>query len=129
MTPNKNYISICIWGHGPGRPYDNSYRLKEKKYDETKNTLTLFFEDNEKCIIINPVEMVWDRKKLKVKSAEKIIWEFYYYGKPQSQETLTIMEYTLLNNSQVCFAEKGNYWNRDEIIDISGKFAFDAFYN
>ena len=75
----ENYISLCIWGDGPGRPHDNSYLLTEKKMDVANNRLTLFFDGNEKCTLVNPIDVVWNGKLFTAKSADRIIWEFYYY--------------------------------------------------
>lgn len=38
----KNRISLCIWGDGPGRPYDNSYILESISYEA--NILHLCFQ-------------------------------------------------------------------------------------
>lgn len=123
----KNRISICIWGEWlGGRIGENAYLLvNEERKDD--NTVVLHFEENEKCTIINPVEMIWKGKQLSVKSADKIIWEFYYYGKPQTSETLTTIEYIFLSDSRVHVIEKGNYWNRDEIIKVKDKMAISSF--
>lgn len=120
----RNYLSLCIWGDGPGRPYDNIYMLKNITFDN--NTLHLFFDGDEECIISNPTNINFSEKSLKVDAANKIIWKFYYYGKPKNKETLTIIQYDMINRSQVCILESGAF-NNDKIISIKGKIAFDSF--
>jgi hypothetical protein len=128
MDSFDKYISICIWGEWlGGRPGENAYLLIGREYDKKDDKLILNFNGNEKCTIINPIKMEWKGKCLLVKSAQKIIWEFYYYGKPQTPETRTLIEYTFIDKNQVHVIEKGNYWNRDEVINILGKKAIESF--
>lgn len=118
-------ISICIWGEWlGGRIGENAYLL-EKEEKKVENVI-LYFSENEKCTIVKPVNMLWNGKRLSVKSADKIIWEFYYYGKPQTPENLITIEYCLLDDSHVNVIQKGN-WQRDEVIKTKGKIAIDSF--
>lgn len=123
----KNRISICIWGEWlGGRIGENTYLLvkEERKSD---NIVVLYFDNNEKCIIINPRKMIWKGKVLSVKSADKVIWEFYYYGRPQIAENLFTLEYSLLDKSRVRVVAKSKDGNRDEIIKVRGKAAISSF--
>lgn len=63
-------------------------------------------------------------KRLKVKSADKIIWEGWYYEKTPSP---IIIEYILLGKSRVRVIEKSKNRNRDEIINVRGKTAIRSF--
>ena len=128
QTAFGHYMYVRIWGETMGGDIGgNPYRLVDQKLSENKDELTLFFEENEKCSIFKPVGTVRkgvDDDKLVVEHAEKIVWEFYYYGRPPSPETLYAIEYNLVDESHVHVTENGN-WPRDEIIEIKNKMALD----
>lgn len=121
----KNYLSLCIWGDGPGRPYDNLYVLKEITFLDN-HTLYLKFQEDEECIICDPQNMILSEKAFTIQSASKIVWTFYEYGKPKSKNTLTSVEYNKLNEFNVHVLEKGVF-NRSEIITIKKSIAIDAY--
>lgn len=130
--PLVKQISLCIWGDGPGRPYDNIYTLVRKEMNEAENLLTLYFDENEKCTVFNPSGVEWDGMRFKVETADKIIWQFYYYGKPQTSETLIQLEYTFIDKKHVHVIEKGYLVNQhilpaiDKIFNPHGKIAIDT---
>lgn len=120
---NADSMSILFWGYGPGKPFDSSYTLIKREIDTEKNDITLYFDGNEKCTIINPIGVQWDGKLPTIKSADKIIWESYDYDKPPSEETRSICEYILVDGSHVRFIMKDSRFNIDKIIDVSGESA------
>lgn len=119
-------LSICIWGDGPGRPYDNVYHLEKIADNNDGKVIKLYFSGNEECIIEEPSGVVLDKSHIKINSAKKITWSFYYYGKPKSKETLITTEYYLLDPKHVRVTTKGDYFNRDEIIDVSKEIAINS---
>jgi hypothetical protein len=121
-------LSVCIWGDGPGRPYDNSYILTRKEFDKENNIIHLYFDDNEECIIYNPQDIIYDEILFKIKRADKIIWKSYSYSRPQSNETLYTDIYTMLNNNKVHAIVEYGTWKRNEIIDIKNNYAFDCVW-
>lgn len=127
IKKSLEYIVFCIWGDGPGRPYDNAYIIKDREIDNNHDFIRLLFNGGEECIIEQPRGINWGPKGIKINKAKKVIWKYYFYGKPQSIDTLIIMEYTLIDDSNVHVVVKGNYFNRDEIININGKIAIDSF--
>ncbi len=119
----ENYLSLCIWGNGPGRPYDNVYILKNITCNN--GTLHLLFQGDEECIISNPQGVVFSEEGLKINNADRIIWKFYCYGRAKSNETLTVTQYTMMNTAQVHILEEGAF-NSEKIVPKKGK-AFDSF--
>ena len=123
----EEYISLglYIWGEKYSVPREGFVLTKiENKSD---NSVVLYFLGNTKCTIINPVEMSFRRlkeKPLKVKSADKIIWEDWHHGEPLSP---LIIEYTLLEKSRVHVIRKDKNKTRDEIIKVRGKKAISSF--
>ncbi|MDL2292880.1 hypothetical protein LJC17_04780 [Acholeplasma sp. OttesenSCG-928-E16] len=125
MRTFENYISLSIWGEWlGGRISENAYLLT--KEEKKEDVITLYFNGNEKCTIIKPVGFSHQGRHLTLSSAEKIIWEFYYYGRPQTEENLVTVCYTLLDDSRVHVIMHSNYWKRDEIIKINGNKAISS---
>ena len=119
----NDYLSVCIWGNGPGRPYDNIYLFQRIEY--VKDIVHMFFCNGEECIIVHPQNLLFSQNGLKISYADKIIWKFYYYGKPQSDETLVTMEYIPMGNSKIRISVKGAITS-DRTISSKG-IAFDSF--
>ncbi len=118
-------LDLKIWGENFGIP--NEGFILTKIENESDNKVTLYFLGDIKCTIINPIKMSFKSlkgKRLKVKSADKIIWEGWYYEKTPSP---IIIEYILLGKSRVRVIEKSKNRNRDEIINVRGKTAIRSF--
>lgn len=74
-------LSLCFWGYGPGRPFDNIYSIKEISFSD--NVLYLRFEENEECKIYCPENIIAANNRFEIRDAKKITWTFYPYGEPQ----------------------------------------------
>ena len=127
IMTKEEYVSLglYIWGEKFGVPNEDFVLTKiENKSD---NSVVLYFLGNIKCTIINPIDMSFrplKEKRLKVKSADKIIWEAWYYEVPPSP---IVIEYTLLEKSRVHVIRKDKNKTRDEIIKVRGKKAISSF--
>ena len=119
----KNYISLCIWGDGPGRPFDNAYILSNKIIG--KNFIQLCFEGWEECHIQNPQNIEITDVGIQIGTADTIIWKFYCYGIPQNPSTLTITEYKKIDETYARVKETG-YFQSEKMIKIKKKKAFIA---
>ncbi|MCH5163738.1 MAG: hypothetical protein J1F36_01835 [Clostridiales bacterium] len=124
MENIKNFLNLCIWGEGPGRPYDNIYILSSLKVE--KNIIHMIFEDEEECIITNPQNIDISAKFIKIENATNISWKFYYYGKPKSKETLTTIQYEKVDNNHIHITEQGAF-NSEKTISVNKKIAFDSY--
>ena len=120
----KKIFTLCIWHCGPGRPYDNRYLLVEQSYRD--NVMELSFDDDEKCIIVNPIGVAVTKTHIKIERADKILWSHYYYGKPKSAETLMVKQYEWIGNDQVRVIETGPSAT-DRIVSVKNQLAFDAY--
>lgn len=127
IMTKEEYVSLglYIWGEKFGVPNEDFVLTKiENKSD---NSVVLYFLGNIKCTIINSIDMSFrplKEKRLKVKSADKIIWEAWYYEVPPSP---IVIEYTLLEKSRVHVIRKDKNKTRDEIIKVRGKKAISSF--
>lgn len=127
IMTKEEYVSLglYIWGGKFGVPNEDFVLTKiENKSD---NSVVLYFLGNIKCTIINSIDMSFrplKEKRLKVKSADKIIWGAWYYEVPPSP---IVIEYTLLEKSRVHVIRKDKNKTRDEIIKVRGKKAISSF--
>lgn len=119
----KKSFSLCIWGHGPGRPGDADYVLESKTY--RGNTVVLSFEGGETCIIKDPVNIVDTDTRLTVESASEIVWSQTWYGKTESENTKITIRYELTENGRVCVTDDSPL-NRDQILSSDKRIAFDS---
>lgn len=120
----KSYLSLCIWGDGPGRPYDNVYFLKDRIISE--GFIHLNFSNEEECIIIDPSNISISERGIKIDKAKRIVWKFYCYGRPKNTNTLTTVQYNMIDDLYVRVSERG-FYNSEKVISIVGKMAFDSF--
>ena len=104
-NPIDNVVSLCIWGDGPGRPFDNRYTLLTKELIEKHIHLT--FDDGEECDIFDPSEILVLPNRVTIMNARRILWKYYYYGEPKSDKTLISISYEWIENGYVRIDEKG----------------------
>lgn len=95
----NDYIFCSIWGIGPGRPFDNPYVLKSVERSDTY--IRILFEGGEECCIYSPKEIQKTFTKFIVKDAERITWEHFYYGVPNSHDSKVFEEYIKLDDTNI----------------------------
>ena len=118
------YSFCSIWGIGPGRPYDNAYKLIAiVKYD---NYLELLF-DCEKCLIYNPIGIMHSSESLKIDMATKIIWKQPYYGSDESKKSRIIIKYIYEKENTITIMESEG--NTRKIVIRQDVKAFDLYGN
>lgn len=88
----KKNGSLCFYGHWFGKPYDNFHQLELVLYESSTNTLTLIFDEKETLTIVNPNDIAESESMLTINSADKIIWNWFSYGKSQTGENLYFIE-------------------------------------
>lgn len=120
----KNYLTLSIWGQGPGRPYDNIYILKKCRLN--CNSLFLYFSEGEECIVSCPENISVSVNSFKITKAEEIVWKFYCYGKSRSNETLTTINYKMINDKQIHIVSQG-YFKEERIVPIQDQIALNAY--
>jgi hypothetical protein len=83
-------------------------------------------EHNE--LIFNPQNVIISKSGIKIGKASKIIWKFYYYGKPQQDQNLITVQYEIIDDSHIRIIESGIN-NRDIISSQGENIAFDSYGN
>lgn len=80
--------TLCFWGHWFGKPYDNFHQITALDYDTDANILTIHFSEQETLTITNPSDIEEYSNRLQINHADKVYWQWYYYGKAQEEENL-----------------------------------------
>lgn len=52
------------------------------------NVLTIHFSENEILTVTNPADITENKQRLVIATADKVYWQWYYYGKPQEPNNL-----------------------------------------
>ncbi len=96
---------LRFWGVWFGRPYDNFHRPVSTEHNG--GVLTIRFDNGERLTVYKPSGIVNEQNDFHIESAEKIVWEWYYYGKERTPENLCRLEYTydFITVSVVCTGE------------------------
>ncbi|MET0759217.1 MAG: hypothetical protein ABWZ56_02280 [Flavobacterium sp.] len=104
--------SLCFFGHWFGKPYDNYHQILKVEYDEINDILKLTFDEKDTLSISFPKNITESDNKLTIESANKIIWKWYYYGKPKTEENLYFIEIDN-KNGEITGKTNVNWYNPD----------------
>ena len=80
--------ALCFWGHWFGRPYDNFHRITSVGFDITTSILTIRFSEQEILTVSNPVDIKEYKHSLEIRMADKVHWQWFYYGKAHESQNL-----------------------------------------
>lgn len=114
-----------FWGDWFGRPYDNIHIVSSADFCSDKTVLTITFAHSERCIIYHPEGIVNESKRFYVHKAEKIIWQWYHYGREQTPENLYQIEYAYAGEHAVCAQYSGICENGRREFDPKNFHAFE----
>jgi hypothetical protein len=104
--------TLCFWGHWFGRPYDNFHQIIAVDFDASKNILTLHFSGREILIVNNPSDIQEYDNKLQIAQADKVYWQWYYYGKVQEEENMFYYE-LIKNDDTITGVTNANWYKPD----------------
>jgi len=111
--------SLCFYGHWFGKPFDNVHTLINAAYDSTNDVLTLTFEEKEVLTIWRPIDIKEFAEKLTIQHADKILWQWYYYGKPQTPENLFFIE--INRQDKLLTGQTNTNWYNEKFTDLDIK--------
>jgi hypothetical protein len=100
--------TLRFWGNWFGKPMDNYHQIKEVKFDSVLKKLILILNEGEKIKIWNPSELKLGKTELRIEKADKILFEWNYYGEEKSNENLRFESYINLNSKQILETNKKN---------------------
>jgi hypothetical protein len=78
--------SLQFWGVWFGRPYDNQHKITGA--GSQSNLLRIRFDGGELLSVWSPVALEASASVFQIADAERVRWEWYYYGRPQTPENL-----------------------------------------
>lgn len=85
--------TLRFWGNWFGKPMDNYHEIKMVEFKNETRELTLILGEMEKVRIWNPSNVQIIQKELRIEKADKILFEWYYYGKDKTEENLRFQSY------------------------------------
>jgi hypothetical protein len=88
--------TLCFWGNWFGKPMDNYHEIKKVEFDVEKNILNLILSEGEKLTIWNPSNIEIGKKELRIRKADKVLFEWHLYGESQIDKNLRFESY--INN-------------------------------
>jgi hypothetical protein len=83
--------SLSFWGHWFGRPYDNIHRIVGA--DSFDGSIAIYFDHGETLVVDQPGAWSLESGKLIIKQAERVRFQWYYYGKLPGPDSLQFEEY------------------------------------
>jgi hypothetical protein len=86
LLPNVKGGSLRFWGVWFGKPHDNFHTLL--RCETTENILKLFFDRGETLSVWSPIRMAADKSTFRIDQADRVRWEWFYYGRPKTAANL-----------------------------------------
>src|SRR5437588_63322 len=81
FLPRIKRGTLRFWGEWFGRPYDNLHRLV--KCAAVEDLLRLDFDEGELLCVWAPRRAVVDERTFRIADADRVRWEWFYYGRPK----------------------------------------------
>ena len=96
--------TLRFWGVWFGRPYDGAYRIVASEHD--RGVLRLRFNGDELLTMWFPVGLMLNSSVFQINDAERVLWEWFYYGRPKTQANRFFYDFvktpeTIVANSNV----------------------------
>ena len=91
LPQNVRSGTLRTFGCWFGRPMDNFHRCVAANM--SGNVLSLRFDGDEELEVTDPSDLKVDGEVLRIPTASKVRWSWYFYGKPKTPENLMYYEY------------------------------------
>jgi len=99
LLPNVKCGTLRFWGQWFGRPYDSCHTVVAA--ESAADTLIVRFDAEEKLTVVHPAGVSISSSQFRIQSASKVIWEWFYYGRPATPDHLYREEYARQGNEIV----------------------------
>ena len=97
LIPHKFGGPLRFYGDEFG--YQNVYIIVDAKAED--NCLIIKFEYGETLKIWDPSMFDLEKRNLKINKATRVLWEWYYYGRPQLPENLYYFDYITQESKKI----------------------------
>jgi hypothetical protein len=111
MLPGVKHGTLRFWGVWFGRPRDNVHGLLECEAQD--DTLRMRFNEDEGLTIWSPTGLTLDNSKFQISDAKRVRWEWYYYGRPKTNENLFFYDFVKTGRSVVTSSNVN--WGRPDM--------------
>ena len=98
--------TLCFWGHWFGKPYDNLHVIKKVVLNQSENTLIIYFNEQEILTVYNPVGIEEYPDKIKIINADKVRWQWFYYGREKEDKNLMFYEIVKDGNNLIGYSSE-----------------------
>src|SRR5580704_161436 len=89
--PNVKSGTLRFWGEWFGKPYDNWHQLV--RCEAKPDVLRLFFNEDEILSVWAPGRLEVDRSTFRISTADRVRWEWFYYGRPKTASNLYFQDF------------------------------------
>ena len=93
--------SLRFWGDWLGRPYDDFLSVVAVDYDKNEGILVIYFDNEVKCTVYDPIDIVNNKNTFHVSKATKIVLEWYRYGEEHISQNLRQKIYSQTDNNMI----------------------------
>jgi hypothetical protein len=93
LLPDVKAGALRFFGEWFGRPYDNYHVIESA--EAKGNCLVLTFNEKETLSVWNPSGFKISADEFQIDSASRILWKWFYYGRPRTQENLYFEDYVV----------------------------------
>lgn len=91
--PGVKSGTLRFWGFWFGRPHDNFHRITGSRCEG--NVLIVEFDDGEVLSVWNPGDAVIDQASFVISSADRVLWQWFSYGLPQTDSNRYFLDFVL----------------------------------
>jgi len=91
LLPNVRSGTLCFWGVWFGRPHDNRHFVVRAEAEG--DCLVVHFNDDEILKVWHPQDWRVDAHEFVIRSASRVIWQWYWYGYPHTPVNLKSYEF------------------------------------
>jgi hypothetical protein len=114
--PNVKHGTLRFWGSWFGRPHDNIHRVI--KCAATRDTLRIYFDEGEVLTVLLQIGLSMDKSSLRIDVAERVRWEWFYYGRPKTDENLCLRDF-VRSEGRLLVSSDGKRYGQDDATDVS----------
>ncbi len=86
LLPQLPSGTLRFWGVWFGRPYDNYHTIVCVEADG--DCLVVHFNEEETLRVWQPAEWQIDSKQFIIRSASRVLWQWFWYGRPHTPGNL-----------------------------------------
>ena len=117
--------TLRFWGDWFGRPSDNYHKVVAADYDTNKSILVIRFDNEEKCIVYEPIDIISNKNDFHIAKATKIVWEWYLYDKERTPQNLCKIVYSRTNDNEILKEYSDNISNTTKYIAPHNYYALE----